>query len=192
MTGADVVQPMPTPTHAPPPPHPNEMWGVLVRLRRSGRGAGQPVERDTFQASTSELPSWCHVTDMPRCPQHETLTHPTQSYKELLIGQIMGATSWKQATTPPVPASWATACGVDCGWDDNNGTCGYSLATTPDAWRWGVQHLPPTTVSPCLQGGSGANGPVTTSMMTTSTLHPLPGLQAISHRMDCGCWWQQQ
>lgn len=71
---------------------------------------------------------------------------------------------------------------MDHRWNDNNGTCneGHTYEQLLVGWIAGVawlqpqtcgdkedettlQHLPPTTASPCLQGGSGANGPVTTS-----------------------------
>jgi len=61
-----------------------------------------------------------------------------QPYEKLLIGWIVGA-AWLECR----------ACR-----DDNDETT--------------AQHLPPTTVSPCLQGGMGANRPVTISMMTPS------------------------
>jgi len=94
MTGADLAQPIPTPIHT-TPPYPNGMWGVSIRLRRSGRSTGRPMEGDTCQVSTNQpTPPWCHITDT-LCsnahPQHEILT------QHLL------------------PALWATACRVDCG-----------------------------------------------------------------------------
>jgi hypothetical protein len=70
----------------------------------------------------------------------------------------------QQCPMAPTPRLRATACRVDRG-------C--SSARTPGAQR--CQHLPPTTASPCLQGGSGANGPVTPPQQwAPSTPPPTP------------------
>ena len=116
MTGANVAQLMPTSICTTPPPHLNEMWEVSIKLRRSGRGAGRPVNRDTHQVSTSQplLSAMSLIHDA--CPQHEISTehplpalqattcrvcyqpttqwphHPFQPHEQLLMGWIPGGT----------------------------------------------------------------------------------------------------
>jgi hypothetical protein len=74
MTDADVAQPMPTPIHTTPPPHPNGMWEVSIRLRRSGRGAGRPVKGDTHQVSTTQPLLGATSLINNAHPQHEIST----------------------------------------------------------------------------------------------------------------------
>jgi len=139
------------------PPCPNGVWGVSVRLSRSGRGTRRHMEGDTHQVSTSN-PSWCHVTDTPGCPPPTRNINPAPcnhtTWSSLMRNCSWGGSQGQWHPYPPQlqeqqgmpapatmvpltpPASWATARGWIA--NDNNAQRHPQQGTwhPPHTYRW--------------------------------------------------------
>ena len=110
--------------------------------QRTGRAPGD-MWRGT-PVSTSQPPSQCHITHTWHLPPMQNID---QASTPRPTGSCLESRMWAlpadddTTVTPPVPASWAPACGVDHRWD-NDDTWGHQ--NQQQQYQM-MHHLPPVS-----------------------------------------------